>query len=87
MFDYHSGKCFFPQKKSISRDYLTKDDCKINENVVLREDEKSVFQVQNHGVMVEVIFWNFTEFLVEKYSVLSILHRIRVDVTFERKDQ
>ena len=79
MFDYHSGKCFFPQKKSIARDYFTKDDCKINENVVLHEDEKSVFQVQNHGVMVEVIFWNFTEFLVEKDSVLSILHRIRVD--------
>ena len=78
---------FSPQKKSISRDYFTKDDCKINENVVLREDEKSVFQVQNHGVMVEVIFWNFTEFLVEEDSVLSILHRIRVDVTFERKDQ
>lgn len=78
---------FFSQKKSISRDYFTKHDCKINENVVLREDEKSVFQVQNHGVMVEVIFWNFTEFLVEEDSVLSILHRIRVDVTFERKDQ
>lgn len=78
---------FSPQKKSISRDYFTKDDCKINENVVLREDEKSVFQVQNHGVMVEVIFWNFTEFLVEEDSVLSILHRIRVHVTFERKDQ
>lgn len=78
---------FFSQKKSISRDYFTKDDCKINENVVLREDEKSVFQVQNHGVMVEVIFWNFTELLAEEDSVLSILHRIRVDVTFERKDQ
>lgn len=78
---------FFPQKKSISRDYFTIDDCKINENVVLREDEKSVFQVQNHGVMVEVIFWNFTELLAEEDSVLSILHRIRVNVTFERKDQ